>query len=188
MSWMHRSCTEQIRALEGELREAHRREVDHALTVATLRSQTDRQEGARWDAVGEAEVLRDRVAVLEKELAERRHADSEPARRRARAAWRTLWQAPAISWRPSTREYEADQDTRAATAQAILAMPLNLFAGELTYRDGSYYLDSTPLRLPGADPYSCGRDKETLLQDRYGLTEQEISAAREESRRRSAVA
>ena len=106
MSWMHRSCTEQIRSLEGELRKAHRREVDHTLAVAALRSEREREESARWDAAGEAEVLRDRVDALEKELAERRHADSEPARRRARAAWRTLWDQRGIEpWdRPAACE------------------------------------------------------------------------------------
>ncbi|KOX18054.1 hypothetical protein [Nocardiopsis sp. NRRL B-16309] len=188
MNWVHRSCIEQIRARESEVREDQREMYRLTGEGMRLRAERDEAVSARWDAAGEAEVLRDPVTVLEKELAERRHADSEPARRRARAAWRTLWRVPAISWHPSAQEYEAEQATRAAAAQAILAMPLNLFAGELTYRGGSYYLDSTPLHLPGPDPYGCGPDKEALLQDRYGLTREEISAAMDEDRERRANA
>ncbi len=188
MSWMHRSCTEQIRSLEGELRKAHRREVDHTLAVAALRSEREREESARWDAAGEAEVLRDRVDALEKELAERRHADSEPARRRARAAWRTLWDQRGIEpWdRPGTRlPFEA---VRAAAAQAILATPLSVFAGELTRRDGTYYLDGEPIYLTGTGYKGHQCPTEAALMDRYGLTEREISAAMEEDRERATVA
>jgi hypothetical protein len=177
MSWFHRNCLTEIRALEGELRSMQRREVDHTLAVAALRSDRDLQEGARWDTAGDVEVLRDRVTVLEKELAERRHADSKPARRRARAAWRTLWDQRELDPLPVRDERVAVQAARAAAAQAILATPLTVFTGELTRRDGTYYLDGKPIYLPGTGD-RC--PAEAALMDRYGLTEQEISAAMDE--------
>jgi len=185
---IHRRRRAHTDQLETELRTVRERIADRDREAAQLRTDLEHQTGARWDAAGEAEVLRDRVEGLTEQLADYRAAESEPAQRRARAAWRALWKMPSSTWVRSRQEYEADQDVRAATAQAILAMPLELFAGELTRRDGTYYLDGAPVHLPGPDEYGSGADQEALLEDRYGLTSAEISdAITQDSNRRAAA-
>ncbi|WP_160050102.1 MULTISPECIES: hypothetical protein [unclassified Nocardiopsis] len=178
---LHRRCQDRITALEEELRTVRDRIADRDRENARLRDRVEDESRARWDAAGEAVVRGEQVERLERELEAYRHAETVPARRRARAAWRTLWRSP--STYPSDREYEAGQAARAAAAQAILAMPLSMFAGELSLRGGTYYLDNTPLYVSGPSlPGLSGPDLTRVLMDRYGLTDADIALAHREER------
>ncbi|OLT26574.1 hypothetical protein BJF83_20640 [Nocardiopsis sp. CNR-923] len=195
MSLLHRSCTEQIRALEAKLREAQRREVDHTLAAAALRSERDRAESERWDAAGEAELLKeklsdafDREADLERQVRDLQyrvldleqdaddHQQVLEARRR-RAAEHAL----ADAW-----YYPGHTDThaQAAAAQAILALPLASFDVTVTHGPGrdAWYVDG--VRLPKEDYFRGGDpDPVDVLRRRYGLADGEIAQIREGVRR-----
>ena len=65
---IHRRCQDRITTLETELRTTRDRITDRDTENAQLRSRADREERARWDAAGEAELLRDRLdAAQERE-------------------------------------------------------------------------------------------------------------------------
>src|SRR5699024_12620469 len=70
---IHRRCQDRITNLEADLRTTRDRITDRDTENAQLRSRADREERARWDAAGEAELLRDRL-----DAAQERERDLEP--------------------------------------------------------------------------------------------------------------
>ncbi|RKS09987.1 hypothetical protein DFP74_5733 [Nocardiopsis sp. Huas11] len=197
MSWLHRSCTEQIRALEGELREAQRREVDHTLAAAALRSERDRAQSERWDAAGEAELLKEkldtaadretnlrteiydlqyRVAELEQVADEHRQVLEARRRRAAEHALGGAWCGPSHN----------SSHGRALVAQALMALPLEAYDVKVTYFYDDVYdewiwqLDGKPVNTDSGFSYTSAVD---VLIGRYGFTHQELDSICEQAKR-----
>ncbi|MCY9787949.1 hypothetical protein KIK06_29135 [Nocardiopsis sp. EMB25] len=197
MSWLHRDCTTQIRALEDELREAQNRAIDHTLVVTDLTSARDRADAERWDAKGEAELLReklsdaaDREADLRAEIHELqcRVNDLEEAdtarravleARRRRAAEHALGGA----WRAPSHD---TSNGRAQLAQALMALPLESFDVEVTYvyasgfGEGDWRVDGRPVNTNTGFAYTSEVD---VLIGRYGVTHEELDSIYRQAKR-----
>ena len=179
---IHRHCQTRIDTLEAEVRAADRRATDALAETARQRADAESASTARWDAAGDVEQLRDRLSAANKrvwelectvnDLTETDSPIAAARERRTRAAWLTLWRSPwAVGVDHARPEPRAQ---RAAIAQTILAMPLEVFTGQLTRRGGTYYLGDTPALLVGMGERVVPEEE---LRYRYGVTDTEITAA-----------
>lgn len=194
---LHRRCQDRIAALETELRTTRDRIADRDIENAKLYSRADREESARWDAAGEAELLReklaaaaDREADLEREIFELQcrindlEQDAEDRRavletRRRRAAEHALggaWDGPGHDSSPG----------RALVAQALMALPVESYDVEVAYvyddaaRGWSWQVDGKPVNTnTGFVPTS----EVDVLIGRYGLTHEELDSLCHQAKR-----
>jgi hypothetical protein len=177
----HRKCRAETAALHAEAEALHVEVARLTRNVEARAAECDDLETALVESQNETEELQSRALFtqglclevrghsisLEQLLDEYERGEGVLQARRRRAAETALGGA----WHEPTRDWS---ERRAAVAQAILALPLAAFDAEITYDNGRWYVNGERFsEFLGPDM------EQERLQERYGLTNDEITQIRE---------
>ncbi|MFE1400349.1 hypothetical protein ACFW53_20650 [Nocardiopsis dassonvillei] len=177
----HRTCRAETAALYSEVEALHTKAALLARDVEALTAERDDLEKALVESQNETQELQTRAMFteglclegrghsisLEQLLDEYERGESVLQARRRRAAETALGDA----WHGFNTEWAARS---AAVAQAILALPLEAFDPEITYEHGRWYVDGERV-----SPFALPDREQERLQERYGLTDDELTQIRE---------